>query len=223
MASSAARRVVAVSVTMASVFFSCVVFWVHLHRQDLDPLKSTLSRYLVGAGSEWLVAAYVVQGAALLLLGITMHRTLQRSGQVLARWPVAFLGMGGLALAAVAVGDGLWPPADPLRPDWHHYLFAGLAFLGVGVGALGQSLQCGRVGDWQTWSRRGLYLLGLALALGLLHRTGWGFPRGLGQKLVIASLLAWSPLMAFALWRSAACCGDNVLPPENGLPNDPAF
>lgn len=124
--------------------------------------------------------------------------------------------MGGVCLAAVGLCDLFWPPADPLRPGWHHYLLACLAFLGVGIGALGQALHCGRHAGWRRWQRPGLWALGATLVFALLHRSGLGLPRGLGQKLVIVSLLAWVPLMACALWQRPGTNGDNARSPDRG-------
>lgn len=210
-------RCVAVLAWLAFVVFLAAAGWVHWYRSDLDPLRHTLSRYLVGPGSGWLVTAYVLQGLALVALGAAVGRVLRREGE---SWQTASAGrllvLGGFSLAAVGLCDLFWPPADPVRPGWHHYLLAGLAFLGVGAGALGQTLRAGRQPDWRRWHRRSVAVLGAAVVFAIVHRAGLGLPRGLGQKLIIASLLAWVPLMGSALWHRPASSGDNAPPPEHG-------
>ena len=214
---SPALRCVAVLAWLSFVVFVAAAGWVHWARDDLDPLKHTLSRYLVGPESEWLITAYILQGIALVSLGTVLSVVWRRDGE---SWQTAAAGklliMGGICLAAVALSDLFWPPIDPVRPGWHHYLFAGLAFLGVGAGALGQTIRCGRDQRWRRWYRPALWILGAAVAFALLHRTGLGFPRGLGQKLIIAALLTWVPLMACALWQVPQPNSDNERFPDRG-------
>lgn len=216
---SPALRAVALLAWLSFVGFALAAGWVHWLRDDLDPLRHTLSRYLVGPHSHWLVAAYVLQGTALTALGMTLGRLWRQEGE---RWQTALAGrwlvLGGLCLAAVALSDWFWPPADPVRPGWHHYLFAGLAFLGVGMGAVGQTLRCRRDLHARRWYRPAAVLLGAAVMLAIVHRTGLGFPRGLGQKLIIAALLAWPPLMACALWQLPRATGDNASPFDRESP-----
>ena len=210
-------RCVAVLAWLAFVVFVGVAGWVHWVRDDLDPMKSTLSRYLVGPGSEWLIAAYVLQGAALIGLGVVVSAMWRREGEGWqTAWAGRWLALGGFCLAGVGLADLFWPPDDPVRPGWHHYLLAGLAFLGVAIGALGQTVRSAGDLHWQRWRRPALVMLVAAIAFAILHRTGLGFPRGLGQKLIIAALLAWVPLMASALWQRPIPTGDNAHFPDRG-------
>ena len=203
--------------------FGCVLV-LHGLRLDLDPWRATLSQYLVGPGSGWLVAGYMLQAMAMLALAQRLRRW-PRPG-AMASIQAGSLAVAALGLAAVAAGDVLFPPADTLHPGVHHHLAASLAFTAA--------LASCALHVWRLWSgelplplRRTATLLALLCwLLACAHAAGLpGLAHGAGQKLLISCLLLWIAVLAASIGhgRQRGTAGADDAGADEGAGASPSF
>jgi hypothetical protein len=169
-------------------------------RSDLDPLRATLSFYLLGPFGLWLRTAYWVLAAGLVALGLGYRQALARApGTGL---PAALFVFGGGALAAVTLF-----PTDPLHGErtltgLAHNLCASAAFLCVGVAMLRLSNCMRRHARWRHRARMAMSMAVLAFTALWIDVFWRALPRGAAQKVVIALYLLWLGRAAWWLrWR----------------------
>lgn len=169
-------------------------------RSDLDPMRATLSQYLVGPGGYWLMAGYVLQAGAMLALVLPLRRWPQPGPG--ASIQAGTLAVAAFGLAAVAIGDALWPPPDGLRAGVLHHLAASIAFTAALVSC---AIHVWRLWTGQVPGRLRLTASVLAVLCWLVacaHAAGLpGLAQGNGQKLLITCLLLWILVLAGSLRR----------------------
>ena len=112
----------------ALVQFTATALVLQFMRRHLNPWTSTLSRYLVGPGGDWLRTAYLVLALGLVLFGLFVEEDETRSRPWLPKAAYVLTG-GGLATA------GLVTPPARIRNLMGEILFR-LHLLGAGVAFL---------------------------------------------------------------------------------------
>jgi Protein of unknown function (DUF998) len=171
------------SLALLGAAVACVVA-LHIIRPRVSPIERRLSEYALGPYGWLMDTAFATAAAGLTALAVLLARTAGRP-----RFVPAALVVAALALVLSAVYR-LGEPGN--RSDVIHRWASGTAGAAVIAAGVGWSiLGAGRRRPW----RRGteLPLVGLALALAVLspvlHET---FLTGINQRLVWATLIAWS-------------------------------
>lgn len=193
------RPTLALAVVLALLAFSLIAIALQFARDDLDWVRATLSLYLHGPYGVLLRVAYCLLATAIAALGVMLYR--QAAGPARRGLPAALFVVAGLALATVAIGDSWLPQHAPLLAPLLHGLAAQTAFLCVTVAMLLQAWCFGRDPRWQHQHRLVWWWAWVAFAGLWLHVLWRDSPRGLGQKLVIATVVGWLLLVALASWR----------------------
>ncbi|MCL7713291.1 DUF998 domain-containing protein [Stenotrophomonas sp. CPCC 101365] len=183
----------------AVVLFAATALWLQVARTDLDWVHATLSLYLHGPHGGWLRAVYCLLAAAIVLLAVALH--VQAQGPARRGLPLALFCTGALGLAAVAIGDSWLPGRAPVLAIAVHALAAQTAFLCATVAMLVQAWCFSRDGRWHGFHRFAWAGAWLAFAGLWVHVLWRATPRGLGQKAVIALVLAWLAAVAWRLLR----------------------
>lgn len=179
-------------------FTALAVQWM---RVDLDWVFAPLSFYLVGAYGALLKTAYAGLALSLTLIGLQFFRALRPGARSdLAPW---LFGAASVSILVTAFADTHLPGAPRTTSGYVHAIAAPIAFLAATVAML---LQSWHLRYDPAWRHRFAPAFALALACfaGLwIHALVREWPRGLTQRCVIASILAW--LCIAAAWlRSAA-------------------
>ena len=193
------RPALVLAVVLALLAFSLIAIALQFARDDLDWVRATLSLYLHGPYGLLLRVAYCLLAMAIAALGVMLYR--QAGGPARRGLPAALFVVAGLALATVAIGDSWLPQHAPLLAPLLHGLAAQTAFLCVTVAMLLQAWCFGRDPRWQHLQRLAWWWAWLAFAGLWLHVLWRDSPRGLGQKLVIATVVGWLLFVALASWR----------------------
>lgn len=189
----------AVMVISALLVFAVVAIGLQFVRTDLDWLRATLSLYLHGPYGWLLRLAYCLLAVAIAVLGMNLYR--QAQGIARRGLPPALFAVAGLGLAGVAIGDSWLPQHAPLLAPLVHGVAAQTAFLCVTVAMLLQAWCFGRDAQWRGLYRLAWWWAWLSFGGLWLHVLWRDSPRGLGQKLVIAAVVAWLLAVALASWR----------------------
>ena len=197
----AAARVPAGLVLAALAVFIALALFTQFARPDLDWVQATLSLYLHGPWGLALRSAYCLLAAAIVVLGVAMYRV-STGPRRSAAAPLLF-GMAAVGLAGVAVCESWLPEAAPLLAPLVHAVAANMAFLCVSVALLLQTWYLRREPGWHRsatalWA--GAWLGFILLWAHVLWRAP---PRGLGQKLVIAVIVACLLGLALGLRQRA--------------------
>lgn len=168
-------------------------------RADLDPLRATLSFYLIGPYGRWLDAAYWGLSLSLVSIGAGYLRMLRPvTGGGL---PALLFAAGAVALALVTLFPTDTGHGPPTLHGLIHGICAGAAFLCTGVAMLRLSWCLRRVPDWRPRALAALALSALAFAA-LWLDVLWHLPgRGAEQKGVIVLYLLWLGTAAAWLMR----------------------
>ncbi|KRG70317.1 membrane protein [Stenotrophomonas terrae] len=193
------RPALALAVVLALLAFSLIAIALQFARDDLDWVRATLSLYLHGPYGLLLRVAYCLLATAIAVLGVMLYR--QASGPARRGLPAVLFAVAGVALATVAIGDSWLPQHAPLLAPLLHGLAAQTAFLCVTVAMLLQAWCFSRDPNWQHLQRLAWWWAWVAFAGLWLHVLWRDSPRGLGQKLVIATVVGWLLLVALASWR----------------------
>ncbi len=208
------RPAAALAVVLALFGFLLSAIALQFARDDLDWARATLSLYLHGPHGVLLRVAYCVLAAAIAALGVMLYR--QARGRARRGVPAGLFVVAGAGLAAVAIGDSWLPQHAPLLAPLLHGLAAQTAFLSVTAAMLLQAWCFGHDPAWQRLHRLAWWWAWLAFAGLWLHVLWRDSPRGLGQKLVIVTVVAWLLMVALASWRRSrketpetSTCGHN--------------
>lgn len=173
-------------------------------RTDLDPLQATLSQYLVGPGGPWLMLAYVGLSLGMLVLAWPLRRWPDGPGAG-ARGLALALAVAALGLGAVAMGDALCLPGPGEGHALFHHLAAALAFIGALVACALHAVRMWRRPHFAHLRRLAVGMALLCWLLLIAHLGALpGLGQGAGQKLLIASLVAWIALLAHSVRQRPA-------------------
>ena len=213
----AVLRRLATACLLSCLLFLLTAGWLQWLRADLDLLRDTLSFYLHGPGGVWLCLVYVVLGVMMAGMGYVLQRAApapSTSGALV----MACLGLAGIGLAAVAIGDRLSPPLQLSRPGWFHYSAAYVAFACALVALPLQTLRFAVSHRWRGWAVPLGICTALCWLLAVIHigRLDW-LPRGGGQKLLIATLVCSMVVISLAVLRHArpALVPSSIFPPSH--------
>lgn len=206
--SAAASRHLGTAALAGVLVFAVVCTAAQFVRTDLDWQHTPLSFYLLGPHGLWMKGAYFALAAAMILLGLSWYRALQPAARSAA--PLLLFVLAGVALAVTAVAEtGL--RGQPVTPGaLVHGFAAQAAFLCLTVAML---LQAWRLRSDARWRRRFAVAFGLAVVAfaGLWVLALWrDAPRGLLQKVEIATILLWLGLAANWLRRGPEQAGRAV-------------
>ncbi|RAP56115.1 DUF998 domain-containing protein [Oleiagrimonas sp. MCCC 1A03011] len=198
----ASMRRTAGFVLAAVASFAAVCAAAQVLRTDLDWVRVPLSFYLIGPGSGWVRAAYVLLALALPVFGWSAYRALSLPARSAA--PLLLFTVAGIALCVTTFAT----TNTYAHPATFHGLIHGIAaqttFLCVTVAML---LQAGRLrhdARWCPYAARALTWAAVSF-VGLWVQVLWrGAPHGLSQKLLIVFILGWLAWMAWLLWRKSA-------------------
>ena len=194
-----------------AAFATACVVWQFL-RPDLDWVRVPMSFYLLGPTGAGLQAAYGALAVALLVLAVGYYRGLPPQARSSA--PLLLFSIGSVALAVTPLARSNVPDAAPTLQGWVHGTAASTAFLTMTTGML---LQSWRLREAEAWAPRWKPAFALAmvcfLAMWLLALLR-DIPRGAGQKVVIALIVAWLGLAAHWLRRAEAGGGSRTGPVE---------
>ncbi len=195
------QGILALVTLLALLLFVATAAWTQWARADLDPVRATLSLYLHGPWGLALRTAYCVLALAIALLAGSLYAG-SASPRRSAAAPLLFC-VAALGLATVAIGDSWLPGRAPLLAPLVHGLAANTAFMCVSVAMLLQSWYLRADPQWSRWAGLAWGWAWLCFVLLWLHVLWRGPPRGAGQKLVIAMVVAWLAAVALQCWWQA--------------------
>ena len=171
-------------------FFLVVALVLQYRRSDLDWVTAPLSFYLMGPYSAWLINAYFMLAACILLVGFGFHRELTpeaRSGPTLLLFSVSALCVCTVALAHTDLpGTAHFTPQGLL-----HNSAAILAFVSAASGMLLQAWRLRYDPRWRPRHSRALMLALLIFAVLLAYALLKQLPRGAMQKSAILLIVVW--------------------------------
>jgi hypothetical protein len=171
-------------------FFLMVSVALQFLRADYDWITTPLSFYLLGPYRVWLIAAYFVLAAAILLVALGFYRDLApeaRSGAPLLLFATAALSVCIVALAHTDTPQGPNPTGHGIL----HNAAAALAFLSVTVAMLIQSWRLRYDPRWKKHHMKALLLSSATFAALWLYALWGALPRGVTQKFVILLIVLW--------------------------------
>lgn len=188
-----ARSAGNVALVGSGVFAVACVAWQFL-RTDLAWEHAPLSLYLLGATGWGLQAAYGVLAVAVAAVGLGYYRGLPRGARSAA--PLLLFVTAAMALVVTALARSNLPDGTPTLEGWVHGTAASTAFLSVTTAMLLQSWRLRGAEAWAHRWRPAFALAALCFAAMWVHALARDVPRGAGQKLVVALILAWLGLAA---------------------------
>lgn len=168
-------------------------------RAEFDWVRVPMSFYLLGDEGRWLQAGYVALACAIVALAVGWYRALPapvRSGA-----PVLLFLLAAAGLCVTAFAPTNQPGLPPTFAGWLHGVAAQTAFLCVTTAML---LQAWRLRADPRWRRRFVVAFALAVAAfaGVWLLALWReLPRGLAQKVLVATIVSWLAMMSIWLWR----------------------
>lgn len=172
-----------------------------LVRAELDWIRTPMSFYLLGGEGRWLQAGYVALACAIAALAAGWYRALPEAARSGAPTLLFLLAAAGLGVTAFAPTNQ--PGSPPTFAGWVHGVAAQTAFLCVTAAML---LQAWRLRADRRWRRRFVVAFTVALIAfaGVWLLALWReLPRGLAQKVLIATIVSWLATMSVWLWRDA--------------------
>ena len=179
--------------------FALCALAVQFLRADLDWYATPLSFYLFGPYGPLLQAAYVALALGIATLAAVLYRALAPAARSAAPLLLFALAAVGIAVTAFAYTDV--PRTDPTFEGFVHGNAARTAFLCVTGAMLLQSWRFRADPRWRARFAPAFSLAALAFALLWVHTLWRASPRGLGQKIVIALVVAWLVLATCWLLR----------------------
>jgi hypothetical protein len=191
----ASVRWIGTGVALSVVAFAAVALVLQWVRADLDWYRNTLSAYLTGPYGAWLKATYFMLSCGLVLLGAGYRCAVAAPQR--GRLPMVLFAVAGVALTVTALADSEHRGGSHLESIVHN-VAASTTFLAVTSAMLVQSWRLRRDDAWRHRCTT-LFALALASIAAMWTYVFWhAVPRGLGQKVLIAAILAW---LALAAWR----------------------
>lgn len=163
-------------------------------RPDYSVLHTPLSFYVLGPYGRVVEASYFALAPGLVALGIGWYRALDRKARSAA--PLLLFVIGAIALIVTAVEFTDVPDRPPTLHGLVHVVAAGTTFICVTVAMLLQSWRLRHDPRWRACFRSAFTLAAITFVALWIDALVKPIPRGLGEKIVIALILAW-------LWRAA--------------------
>lgn len=186
---------------VAFAVFALTALATQFLRTDLDWYGVPLSFYLIGPYGDWLKASYVALAGGTFVVGVGLYRALEPTARSAAPLLLFALAAAGIVVTALAHTD--LPRADPTFDGYVHGNAARTAFLCVTGAMLLQSWRFRLDAAWRSRFLPAFSLASLAFVLLWVHTLWRASPRGAGQKIVIALVVAWLVLAAVWLRRSS--------------------
>jgi hypothetical membrane protein len=182
------------------LYFVLAVVSLHVLRSELNPLKRAVSNYAIGPFGLLMSSAFFTLALSEVALGLGLARSLAPSLRVCLS--VLLLNLAGMGLVVIGIFPGdvtsLHPPATTTAVI--HWTGAALSFLSLMIATFLLPRCYQRDVRWQSFHRLAFALaviIILALGLfGILALVGWV---GVGERLYIATCLAWLFLTAMRL------------------------
>lgn len=174
--------------------FAAVSIAVQFLRPEYNWIGMPLSFYAIGPYGHLLQAAFCVLAIGLAALGCGWYLALDRRARSAA--PPLLFSVAAIALVVTAFAVADVPKAPATLHGATHVVAAATTFLCVTVAMLLQSWRLRLDPRWRRHFRSAFALAAIAfVALWTAARVR-PIPRGLGEKVVIALILAW-------LWRAS--------------------
>ena len=171
-------------------FFLVTAVALQYLRVDLDWVRAPLSFYLIGPHSGWLIAAYFVLAASILLVGLGLQGELTSEARSLLTLPL-FAGAAG-CICTVALAHTDLPGTGRLTPEGAlHNTAAILAFVFASLGMLLQAWRLRYDPRWRARHGRALVVALLAFAVLVVYALHLGLPTGAVQKAAILVIVLW--------------------------------
>jgi hypothetical protein len=171
-------------------FFLGVALTLQYLRVDLDWVTAPLSFYLIGPYSAWLIAAYFMLAASILLVGFGFHREL--SPQARSSLTLLLFGVSAFCVCTMALAHTDLPGAAHFTPEGLlHNSAAILAFVSATLGMLLQAWRLRYDPRWRPRHSRALILASLTFAVLLAYALLKQLPRGAMQKSAILLIVVW--------------------------------
>lgn len=172
-------------------------------RPDLDWLHDPLSFYLIGKHSAWVQAAYTGLSISIVAVAVGYYQAL--SAQARSLGPLAFSVCGAIALVVTALTPTDMHEGLPTATGSIHNSAAQATFLCMITAMLWQSWRLRLDPLWQACFRSFLALALFCTVALCVHALRWDapLPRGLGQKMLILSIVSWQAMASFRLRQQA--------------------
>jgi hypothetical protein len=171
-------------------FFLGVAVVLQYLRADLDWVKAPLSFYLIGPHSGWLIGAYFMLAASILLVGLGFHAELAPPAR--SRLTLLLFAVSASCVCTVALAHTDLPGGAHLTPEGRlHNGAAILAFISASLGMLLQAWRLRYDPRWRERHRRALMLALLTFAVLVVYALLTWLPRGAMQKSAILLIAAW--------------------------------
>ena len=179
-------------VGIAMIAVTCVA--VQFLRTDLDWISTAMSLYVYGPYGDWVRASFYAPAPGIALVGIGWHRTLDRRARNVAPAFLFAIAATGLCVLASFSAD-----AGPAPVTFHglvHQWATFGTFVFLTTAMVVQSWQMRGDPHWRSRFRFTIALAATCVVYFWIFALVKPIPRGLGEKVVIALVLAW-------LWRAA--------------------
>ena len=180
-------------------FFLITAVALQYLRTDLDWVRAPLSFYLIGPHSSWLIAAYFILAASILLVGLGLQGELGPQARSL---PTLLLfALAAVCICTVALAHTDLPGATGLTPEGRlHNTAAILAFVSAALGMLLQAWLLRYDPRWRPRHARALAVAVLTFAVLMVYALRLGLPTGATQKSAILLIVLW--LLMAGRWLS---------------------
>jgi hypothetical protein len=192
-------RALGIVALVGVAFIAVTCLLVQWLRTDLDWITTSMSIYVKGPYGRWVQASFFAPAPGVAALGIGWYRALHRRARSVFPLILFVLAAAALCITAFFIADATrWPVT--LHGKIHQWAAFG-TFICVTTAALQQSLRLRFDPDWRAQFIEATTIASVSVVYFWAYALS-PIPRGLGEKAVIALVLAW-------LWRASwwlVCC-----------------
>lgn len=178
-------------VGVAFITVTCLL--VQFLRTDLDWISTSMSIYVKGPYGRWVQASFFAPAPGVAALGIGWYRALDRRARSVFPLILFMVAAAALCITAFFIADATrWPTT--LHGTIHQWAAFG-TFICVTSAALLQSLRLRFDPHWREQFIEATTIASVSVVYFWVYALS-PIPRGIGEKAVIALVLAW-------LWRAS--------------------